>query len=116
MSVSEELKVLSQSTESSINQNISGLRSEVNVYCSKLRECKKRCSFLESENKYLKVDISLLKKEINSLTNKEWEKNIMIFNVKDEDEVNNDPLGNISVMLKDCEIDISIAWRKKRED
>ena len=107
MALSEELKIFLQSMETRINENISGLRGEVSGYNRELKTCKKKCSKLESENKELKMEVSLLKKEINKITNKEKERNIMLFNIQDDEEFNDDILNNLSILLKSCEIEIS---------
>ena len=66
----------------------------------------KKFSVLDYEIKELKMEVSLLKKEISNLTNKERERNIILFNVQDDDNFNKNLMKNLGDILKNCAVDI----------
>ena len=86
------LENLLNGMEGRINGNIQSLKDEIAEYISELYICQKRCLKLEKDNKNLKIEITSLKKIVNNMTNREREKNLIFFNLKDDDKFNKDLL------------------------
>ena len=96
MATVDEIGEVLKGFETRIGNKVDDLIKEVRIYNAGIRKIQLRQDNLEQENKILREDVEALKGEIDFLVNKERERNVILFKVKDSEPNNKDLMSTVN--------------------
>ena len=99
-----ELKTLIEGMQTQMNNRLDGLGYQFENFNHEMNNIKRKNLKLELENKELKTEVSVLKSEVYRLSSIGREKNLILFNIQDDDTMNTNLVENIKKILQECNI------------
>ena len=102
MTTNEDLRRLIEDMQSNLGGKMDGITGRLTSIDNELKDIKQKNLMLEAENKSLRAEVALIKKEINRIASKGKEKNIIFFNVLDNDDINSRLTDYVQEVIKKC--------------